>query len=247
MLTIVNCDDFGMASEINYAVQEAHQAGRLNSATLLVNHTATDEAISIARDNPQLGIGLHLDLEPFFNFDSTKYFGRSISDIESGKLVKVLKQESQIEDTIMEQIQKFRSFGLQLSHIDGHNHVHLFPGIFEIVVESMLRLGVTRMRFFKQFYEDKMEVCEDYRKILNRHGILYANSFYDFSYMDLSSPVTHPPVEIMVHLAKAVYDDWRTRQLARIKSKSMSSFIEMHELRIVSYQEIGSANDNRDK
>src|ERR1700752_2476330 len=59
---IVNADDFGRSHAINKAVVRAHNEGILTSASLMVNEPAVDEAVALARENPRLGVGLHLSL-----------------------------------------------------------------------------------------------------------------------------------------------------------------------------------------
>lgn len=59
---IVNADDFGLSPEVNRGVALAHSRGILTSATLLANAPAFDEAVGIARENPGLGVGVHLNL-----------------------------------------------------------------------------------------------------------------------------------------------------------------------------------------
>src|ERR1035437_859076 len=59
---IVNADDFGLSSSVNEAVIRAHREGILTSASLMVNEPGFDEAVKLARENPRLGVGLHLTL-----------------------------------------------------------------------------------------------------------------------------------------------------------------------------------------
>src|SRR6266700_580709 len=59
---IVNADDFGRSSSINQAVIRAHREGVLTSASLMVNEPGFEEAVHMARENPSLGVGLHLTL-----------------------------------------------------------------------------------------------------------------------------------------------------------------------------------------
>src|SRR2546427_12338231 len=59
---IVNADDFGRSRGINAAVIRAHREGILTTASLMVNEAACDEAVALARENPRLGVGLHLTL-----------------------------------------------------------------------------------------------------------------------------------------------------------------------------------------
>ena len=47
---------------INQAVIRAHREGILTTASLMVNEPACDEAVALARENPRLGVGLHLTL-----------------------------------------------------------------------------------------------------------------------------------------------------------------------------------------
>src|ERR1700726_342545 len=59
---IVNADDFGRSHAINLAVIRAHREGILTTASLMVNEAAAEEAVALARENPGLGVGLHLAL-----------------------------------------------------------------------------------------------------------------------------------------------------------------------------------------
>src|SRR5207237_343217 len=59
---IVNADDFGRSTSINQAVIRAHREGILTTASLMVNEPGCDEAVSLARETPSLGVGLHLTL-----------------------------------------------------------------------------------------------------------------------------------------------------------------------------------------
>src|SRR6266550_1952606 len=59
---IVNADDFGRSHSINEAVVRAHREGILTSASLMVNEAGFDDAVALARQNPKLGVGLHLTL-----------------------------------------------------------------------------------------------------------------------------------------------------------------------------------------
>jgi len=59
---IVNADDFGRSCSINAAVIRAHREGILTTASLMVNEPAFTEAVELAKQNPKLGVGLHLTL-----------------------------------------------------------------------------------------------------------------------------------------------------------------------------------------
>jgi predicted glycoside hydrolase/deacetylase ChbG (UPF0249 family) len=59
---IVSADDFGIAPEVNAAVERAHRDGVLTNASLMVTGGAAADAVAVARRLPALGVGLHLVL-----------------------------------------------------------------------------------------------------------------------------------------------------------------------------------------
>src|SRR3984893_13267726 len=59
---IVTADDFGLAPEVNEAVERAHRHGVLTAASLMVSAPAASDAVSRARRLPTLKVGLHLVL-----------------------------------------------------------------------------------------------------------------------------------------------------------------------------------------
>src|SRR5580692_11429749 len=59
---VVNADDFGRSASINQAVIRAHRDGILTTASLMVNEPDCAAAVALARENPKLGVGLHLVL-----------------------------------------------------------------------------------------------------------------------------------------------------------------------------------------
>src|SRR5690348_5585489 len=66
---VVNADDFGRSSPINQGIIEAHQQGIVTSASLMTDREGFDDAVRLAKSNPNLGIGLHLDLDSFFEVE----------------------------------------------------------------------------------------------------------------------------------------------------------------------------------
>ena len=59
---IINADDFGLVQGVNEGIVKAHQEGILTSATLMANMPGFDQAVEIARANPELGVGVHLNI-----------------------------------------------------------------------------------------------------------------------------------------------------------------------------------------
>ena len=60
---VINADDLGFAPGVNRGIFEAHAAGTVSSASMIVTAPAFAEAAEHARrDAPRLGVGLHLNL-----------------------------------------------------------------------------------------------------------------------------------------------------------------------------------------
>ena len=59
---IVNAEDFGTSKGINRGIIECHRNGIVTSASLMVTGRAVDDAVSAARENPALSLGLHFDV-----------------------------------------------------------------------------------------------------------------------------------------------------------------------------------------
>src|SRR6266436_7175578 len=59
---IVNADDFGRSEAVNGGIVEAFQRGILTSASLVATGAAFEQAVELARQNPGLGVGIHLAL-----------------------------------------------------------------------------------------------------------------------------------------------------------------------------------------
>jgi hopanoid biosynthesis associated protein HpnK len=152
---IVNADDFGRSHSINQAVIRAHREGILTTASLMTNEPGFDEAVALARENPRLGVGLHLALlcghsalppaqipglvnerSEFTESPGAagfRYFFR-----------RELKEQLRAE--IHQQFQRFQATGLTLDHVNGHLHLHLHPTVFRILMEDAAQLRIHRMR-----------------------------------------------------------------------------------------------------
>lgn len=152
---IVNADDFGRSASINRAVIQAHRQGILTTASLMVNGEAADEAVAMARENPGLGVGLHLSLIcgtsalPPDRIPGLVNAAGAFSDSPEATGFRYFFHRSlapQLESEIAAQFQKFRQNGLRLDHVNGHLHFHLHPTVFKILMRHVREWGIERMR-----------------------------------------------------------------------------------------------------
>src|SRR4051812_19890525 len=152
---IVNADDFGLCSPVNEAVIRAHCQGVLTSASLMVNEPGFDEAVKLAKENPRLGVGLHLTLlHGHSALGPEKVPGLvnarnefSYNPARTGmRYFFYCRRREPLRAEIHAQFEKFRATGLPLDHVNGHLHLHLHPTIFKILMEDAGLLGIRHLR-----------------------------------------------------------------------------------------------------
>ncbi len=152
---IINGDDFGFSTGVNQGIIKAHDQGVLTSTSLMVTGEAFEEAVALAKAHPNLAVGLHLvlvcgkavlppsevpklvDLAGNFSSDSVK----------AGlhyQFSPAARRELRLE--IRAQLEKFRQTGLQLSHVDGHLHMHSHPVVLRSLVEFALEFNIKVIR-----------------------------------------------------------------------------------------------------
>jgi len=156
---IVNADDFGRSHSINEAVIRGHREGILTSASLMVNEAAFEEAVTMTRENPTLGVGLHLTLLcghstlPREKIPGLVNTQREFSDNPVTVGFRYFARQSlggELRSEIHAQFEKFRATGLPLDHVNGHLHLHLHPTVFGILTRDVEKLGIRRMRLTRE-------------------------------------------------------------------------------------------------
>src|SRR5688572_8280893 len=109
---IVNADDFGRSRGVNLGVIKAHQQGILTSASLMVRWPAATEAARQGRENPDLSLGLHVDLGEWVFRDD-----RWVPVYEVVRLEEV----GGVEAEVSRQLTSFRELvGRDPTHLDSH-------------------------------------------------------------------------------------------------------------------------------
>ena len=234
---IINGDDFGMRPAINQAVFEAHQAGRLNSTSLLVDGAAVDEAVALAQQCPQLGIGLHLNLDPYLGYDVDGYYGRTLSNVNPSRLQEAIENLDALEREIERQFERFFAFGLSMSHVDSHHNPHLLPEIFAAVVRVAGRYNVRAMRFYPSFYEHDTALYHRHTHILAENHFRVVDHFRDFSDPQSVTYFNEGVTELMVHLDKPGWggEVWCEAQFERLMSPAVGEQLARQQAQIVSY------------
>jgi len=120
---VVNADDFGFTRDVNRGIVEAHRNGILTATTLMATGAAFDDAVGLARENPDLDIGVHLVLvgEPPFPITMPQL------------MPAILLGRIRIYDELRAQVRRIVDAGLEPTHLDTHKHTHLLPPVLDVV------------------------------------------------------------------------------------------------------------------
>ncbi len=152
---IINADDFGISEGVNRGILEAHEAGSVTSASLLVNLPAVGHALQCVTRAPRLGVGLHFNLtagSPVTPADRVPSLcargagtflplGRLIARALRGGIV-----PSEVATECEAQIGRLRAGGVTITHLDSHHHVHMLPGVWRAVRQVARRAGIGIVR-----------------------------------------------------------------------------------------------------
>ncbi len=140
---IVNADDLGWTEGVNQGIADAFRNGVVTSASMLANGAAFEGGLEVARCAPGLGLGVHLNLSdgaPIADREAVTSLLNDRGEFAGGPESLFLKQVrrglvlNEVEIEWDAQIQRVRDAGIEPTHLDGHKHVHMLPGLFEIAL-----------------------------------------------------------------------------------------------------------------
>ena len=139
-ILVINADDLGFAPGVNRGIFDAHAAGTVTSASMMVTTPAfADAAERVRRDATRLGVGLHLNLVVGAPLSSVP----SLVDPETGRFnpLDAFVRRSlagqidpvEVRRECEAQLQALVAAGITPTHIDSHRHLHAMPGILPVV------------------------------------------------------------------------------------------------------------------
>lgn len=152
---ILNADDFGRHTLINRAVEEGVARGILRSATIMPGGAAFDDAAALARRTPALGVGIHLTLVngnpvlPPSEIPSLVTEAGGFVDDHTALTVRVLRGSvnlAEVRAELAAQLRRVEAAGIHPTHADSHQHMHVLPGVIDIVLDLCSEAQIPAMR-----------------------------------------------------------------------------------------------------
>ena len=241
---IVTADDLGLSPLISDGIFRAHREGIVTAAALLVNAPATDDALAKICAYRDLQIGLHLGIVEGHSLlgrhssitDSLAYFGDDKICLHrhwKPFLARYLTGALDFREIEMEfeaQIQKFLSRFPTIPFLNSTQHLHILPGVSEIVIRLCKKYRIKNVRVPCSMVPESSRLArrfvgipyrllgERFRILCRRADIGHADHFAGFfrcgrqdmdSVRTIISQLPEGLTELMLHPA---FDDLALRQ-----------------------------------
>ena len=176
MKLIVNADDFGFSNEVNTNIIKCHLDGIVSSATILAGGGQFQEAVELAKQNKNLGIGVHLALDGPNNIGNNY---SSLLDPDTGAFyedivaVKKIKQGAFLQKEMIAeyslQIEKVLNCGILVTHLDHHHHFHLYFPVLKAVIEVAKKYNIQYIRPQKILFQNKTSLPKKLYRFYHHH------------------------------------------------------------------------------
>lgn len=144
---IVCADDFGLAPGVSAAINELIAAGRLSATSCMTlcpdwRRSAGDLRETVAKSPAD--VGLHLTLTDHVPLTAARSFTRDgrlppLGRLLPAALAHALPHDA-LRDELRAQLDAFEdAWGRAPDYIDGHQHVHILPGVRSAMLEELAR------------------------------------------------------------------------------------------------------------
>lgn len=136
---IVTADDVGLHRGMTEGAIRAHREGIVTACSIVANGRDFDDAVARLRDVPSLEVGVHL----------TMVEERSLitgQPMPKNWLRFIFAKHDYVADELRAQIEKLLATGLPVTHMNGHQHLHLFPRLFQLTQHLAHEYGIAYLR-----------------------------------------------------------------------------------------------------
>jgi chitin disaccharide deacetylase len=268
-LLVIHADDLGMNHSVNRATFEALEKGWITSASILVPCPWFPEVARWAKEHPNADLGIHLALTSEWTdlrwgpvsgvnkvpslVDAHGYFPLDTPDVDQNAKM------ADVEFELHTQIDRAKSAGIPLSHLDMHmagmvSSPDLF-GVYRKLRDTYnlpILLEPTGTHGSPTGVSVPAEEVTIQRVVTMEPGVAPNNHAWLDWYKNQLTPLAPGVYQLIVHLA---YDDeemrgatwdhpdwgaaWRQRDLDMVKSAEFRKFLKEQGFVLVTWKELG--------
>ena len=147
-------DDYGRSPKINQAIISAAQAGIVQIVSILPNWVSLSQINQLKLQAGPIRYSTHLNVvegKPVSPLKQVRSLVNSRGNfwplpIFLARLFFNLIDLSQLKFEFSQQIIRLSSLGAKLTHLNSHQHVHLFPPIWDLSLQLTRRFNITHLR-----------------------------------------------------------------------------------------------------
>jgi predicted glycoside hydrolase/deacetylase ChbG (UPF0249 family) len=136
---IVTADDVGLDRGMTAGAIRAHRDGIVTACSIVANGREFDDAVARLRDVPSLEVGVHLALVEERALTTGAPMPRNYVRF-------LLARRGDVEPELRAQIEKVLATGLRVTHLNGHQHLHMLPRIRRVVERLAAEYGIGYVR-----------------------------------------------------------------------------------------------------
>lgn len=137
-------DDLGLAKSVNDGIIFLLKAGKINGASLMANGEAFDDAVIQCLRIQSSDIGVHLVLVEEKSLSGIKLSANH--KVFFIKYILGLISLSDIGKELRAQLDKIVENGIKPAFLNSHQHLHLLPGIMDIVIKLAKEYRISYIR-----------------------------------------------------------------------------------------------------
>lgn len=245
---IVNADDFGYTEGVTRGILHCFKQGIVSSTTVMANSPILEWSLQEAM-KAGIPVGLHANLtkgtpclpwqEVYSLVDDKGEF------LPSPRGLVLSAQSCHVEREIEAQLERVLSLGIQVTHLDGHHHVHGVQLIEEAIIQVANRAGLPvrsisqpqRSRFRTNKIKTPKAFIDDFR------GENAKLEYFERVIATLEPGVTefmcHPGEPADKDLERlSSYNHERYRELEFLTDPRVKAILEDFQVSLVSYREL---------
>jgi predicted glycoside hydrolase/deacetylase ChbG (UPF0249 family) len=156
---IVNADDLGLTRGVNRAIFETIRDGIVTSTTLMANSAAYQDAVektASGKETKRPSVGCHVllvDGEPLMPAGSVPTLLQGKNGSFRTNLLPFLSlaargriNSGEVEAEATAQFKKLQASGVVVSHFDTHKHTHIFPAVYQPLIQAAKACGIKAVR-----------------------------------------------------------------------------------------------------
>ena len=220
-LVIVNADDLGKSEEIDRGIFEAHDRGIVTSASLLVDGPDAAAAVRLAKQRPDLSLGVHVA------FDDR---GRWFVNVQDPRAVR-RELDRQLEAFV-------RLTGAPPTHLNSHHHAHRFFNVAPHFLAAGARYGVPVRGFSEVFFVGRFWGQPELgRTDMTKISVEYLLVLLRSLWPGVSEVSCHPGY--LESRPGALYNREREVELRSLCDAKVKAAIAEEGIRLISFREYG--------